>query len=133
MFILIFTRASSLQVNSEQMNEGEESIPSTEVRKKRRASGFRYSSKKDLDRSRVKRLAAKARGIKLDTVTKALSYPGTQSSGSVGGSGGPHCLDVLVEDDGGRKELLEGENTFQVSNFQIKFIYCLSRLELVIL
>jgi hypothetical protein len=125
MFILIFTRAFSLQVNSEQMNEGEESIPSTEVRKKRRASGFRYSSKKDLDRSRVKRLAAKARGLKLDTVTKALSYLGTQSSGSVGGSGGPHCLDVLVEDDGGRKELLqgnsyiEGENTFQVCNFQI--------------
>jgi DNA-binding transcriptional MerR regulator len=125
MFILIFTRASSLQVNSEQMNEGEESIPSTEVRKKRRASGFRYSSKKDLDRSRVKRLAAKARGIKLATITKALSYPGTQSSGSVGGSGGPHCLEVLVEDDGGRKELLEGnsyiegENTLKVSNFEI--------------
>jgi hypothetical protein len=125
MFILIFTRASSLQVNSEQMNEGEESILSTEVRKKMRASRFRYSSKKDLDRSRVKRLAAKARGIKLATVTKALSYLGTQSSGSVGGSGGLHCLDVLVEDDGGRKELLEGnsyiegENTLKVSNFQI--------------
>jgi DNA-binding transcriptional MerR regulator len=125
MFILIFTRASSLQVNSEQMNEGEESIPSTEARKKRRALGFRYSSKKDLDRSRMKRLAAKARGIKLATVTKALSYLGTQSSGSVGGSGGPHCLEVLVEDDGGRKELLEGnsyiegENTLKVSNFQI--------------
>jgi DNA-binding transcriptional MerR regulator len=94
-------------------------------RKKRRASGFRYSSKKDLDRSRVKRLATKAKDIELATVTKALSYPGTQSSGSVGGSSGPHCLEVVVEDDGGRKELLEGnshiegESILKVSNFQI--------------
>jgi hypothetical protein len=41
------------------MNEGDESLPSTETRKKRRGLGFRYSSKKDLERSRVKKRTAK--------------------------------------------------------------------------
>jgi hypothetical protein len=37
------------------MNEGDEAIESTVTRKKKRRSGFRYSSKKVLERSRVKR------------------------------------------------------------------------------
>jgi hypothetical protein len=107
------------------MNEGEESILSTKGRKKMRASGFWYSSKKDLDSSRVKKLATKARSIELATVTKALSYPSIQSSSFVGGSGGPHYLEIVVEDDGVRKELvegnsyIEGKSTLKVSNFQI--------------
>jgi hypothetical protein len=36
---LIYTSASSLQFPLEQMNEGDESLPSTETRKKRRGSG----------------------------------------------------------------------------------------------
>jgi hypothetical protein len=35
----------------EQMNEGDEAIESTVTRKKKRRSGFRYSSKKVLERS----------------------------------------------------------------------------------
>ena len=73
----------------------------------------------------MKRLAAKARGLELAIVTKALLYPSAQSSGSISRSGGPHYLEVVVEDDGGRKELvegnsyIEGDNTLKVSNFQI--------------
>jgi hypothetical protein len=92
------------------MNEGDESKPSTETRKKRRGLGFRYSSKKDLGPSKLKRLAAKARSFELATITKALLYPSVQSSGSDDGSGGPHCLQVVVEEDGGRKELGEGNS-----------------------
>jgi hypothetical protein len=55
------------------MNEGGGLIPSREARKKRRRSGFRYSSKKDLERSKLKR-AAKTRASELASVTKALSY-----------------------------------------------------------
>jgi DNA-binding transcriptional MerR regulator len=58
------------------MNEGDESIPSTVTRKKRRGSGFRFSSKKDLERSKLKR-TARAGGSELASVEKALSYPST--------------------------------------------------------
>jgi hypothetical protein len=43
------------------MNEGDGSIPSRETRKKKKGSGFRYSSKKDLEQSKLKR-ATKSRG-----------------------------------------------------------------------
>jgi DNA-binding transcriptional MerR regulator len=69
------------------MNEGGGFIPSREVRKKKRGSGFRYSSKKDLERSKLKR-AAKTRASELASITKALSYPRAQSSGGVSGLGG---------------------------------------------
>jgi DNA-binding transcriptional MerR regulator len=85
------------------MNEGEESIPSTVTRKKRRGSGFRFSSKKNLERSKLNRIA-RASGSELASVKKALSYPSTLSSGSAVGSGGPHCLDRVEEHDGERIE-----------------------------
>jgi DNA-binding transcriptional MerR regulator len=53
------------------MNEGDESFPTM---KKKRGSGFRYSSKKVLERSRLTRLA-KARGCEVTSVTRMLSYP----------------------------------------------------------
>jgi hypothetical protein len=56
------------------MNECDELFPATESRKKKRGSGFRFSSKKVLDRSRLKRLA-KARGCEVTSVTRTLSYP----------------------------------------------------------
>jgi hypothetical protein len=56
------------------MNECDESFPATESRKKKRGSGFRYSSKKVLERSRLTRLA-KARGCEVISVTRTLSYP----------------------------------------------------------
>jgi hypothetical protein len=59
------------------MNEGGGLIPSRETRKKRKRSGFRYSSKKDLDHSKLKK-ATKTRASELASVTKALSYPRAQ-------------------------------------------------------
>jgi hypothetical protein len=88
----------------EQMNEGGGLIPSRETRKRRRRSGFRYSSKKDLERSKLKR-AAKTRASELASVTKALSYPRAQSSGGVSGSGGPFCLEGVKEQDGDEVDL----------------------------
>ena len=55
------------------MNEIDEAIVST--RKKRRRSGFRYSSRKALQRSRVKRESSKVGGVQLESVRKALSFP----------------------------------------------------------
>jgi hypothetical protein len=57
------------------MNERDEAIESTETRKKRRRSGFRYSSKKVLECSRVKRETAKVGGVQFKSVTRTLSYP----------------------------------------------------------
>jgi hypothetical protein len=104
------------------MNEGGGLIPSREARKKRRGSGFRYSSKKDLDRSKLKR-SAKTRASELASVTKALSYPRAQSSGGLSGSGGPLCLEGVKEQDGDEEDLRqcsykgEGECPVQVSTF----------------
>ena len=56
------------------MNEGSGFISSKEARKKKRRSGFRYSSKKDLECSKLQS-PAKTRASELASVTKALSYP----------------------------------------------------------
>ena len=55
------------------MNEIDEANVST--RKKKRRSGFRYSSKKDLQRSRVRRETSKVGRIQLESVRKALTFP----------------------------------------------------------
>jgi hypothetical protein len=104
------------------MNEGGGLIPSREARKKKRGSGFRYSSKKDLERSKLKK-AAKTRASELASITKALSYPRAQSSGGVSGSGGPFCLKGVKEQEGDEVDLRqynsmdEGECPLQVSTF----------------
>ena len=56
------------------MNECDELLLATASRKKKRGSGFRFSSKKVFDRFRLKRLAT-ARGCKVSSVTRTLSYP----------------------------------------------------------
>jgi hypothetical protein len=56
------------------MNECDESIPAMESRKKKRGFGFRFSSRKELECSRLIRLA-KARGCEVTSVTRTLSYP----------------------------------------------------------
>ena len=56
------------------MNDCDELIPITESRKKKRGFGFRFSSKRVLDRSRLKKLA-KARVCEVPSVTQTLSYP----------------------------------------------------------
>jgi hypothetical protein len=121
-FNLIFRISSSSQDILEQMNEGGGLIPSREARKKKRGSGFRYSSKKNLEHSRLKR-AAKTRASELASITKALSYPRAQSSGGVSGSGGPLCLEGVNEQEGDEVDLRqcnsvdEGECPLQVSTF----------------
>ena len=72
--------------------------------KKRRRSGFRYSSRKALSRSRLSR-QAKARGCDVTSVTRTLSYPSLnpseRSSGDIEGGGaatsGSPCLESIAE------------------------------------
>jgi hypothetical protein len=56
------------------------SNPSTETRKEKRDSGFRYLSKKVLDRSKLNRKSTKDRGFQYASITKALAYPSALSS-----------------------------------------------------
>jgi hypothetical protein len=122
---LISCIASSSEEILEQMNERGGLIPSRETRKKRRRSGFRYSSKKDLECSKLKR-AAQTRASELVSVTKALSYQRALSSGGVSGSGGPFGLDGVQEQDGEELDLrqcrsmAEGECTLQVSTVEFR-------------
>jgi hypothetical protein len=57
------------------MSEADGTIPTTVTRKRKRGSGFRYSSRKALARSRVRKEAAKGRVSDFGSVRKALSYP----------------------------------------------------------
>src|SRR5450759_4292642 len=57
------------------MSEADGTIPTTVTRKRKKGTGFRYSSKKVLERSRVRREAAKGRVLEFGSVRKALSYP----------------------------------------------------------
>jgi hypothetical protein len=57
------------------MSEAERTIPTPVTRKWRRGSGFRYSSKKALNRSRLLRETKKAREFEIGSVRKALTYP----------------------------------------------------------
>jgi hypothetical protein len=57
------------------MSEADSTIPTTVTRKRRRGSGFRYSSKKALNRSRLLRETKRAREFEIGSVRKALTYP----------------------------------------------------------
>jgi hypothetical protein len=50
-------------------------IPTTVTKKWKRGSGFRYSTKKALERSRLSKVTAKGRVLELGRVRKALTYP----------------------------------------------------------
>jgi hypothetical protein len=80
------------------MNKGDESILSTETRKRKRKPGLRFSRKKDLERSRLSRSNAKA-------VKKVLSYPD---------SGGSAVLEPVEELAGVR---IETNNSILVCEF----------------
>jgi hypothetical protein len=96
----------------EQMRECDESINATGTKKKRRRSGFRYSSQKVLDRSRLTRLA-KARGCELTPVTRTLSFPSSVPIelciGDIHAFALSPCdspiLVLIEESDEGRKEI----------------------------
>jgi hypothetical protein len=109
------------------MNERDDQIESTESRKKKRRSGFRFSSKKVLERSRVKRETAKFRRIQFESVTKALSYPSKIADGAVGSTFQP-CLDSVEEHERDRIErscgnaITYGGCNIEVSNFYFQII-----------
>ena len=93
------------------MNEGVEAIEVTETRNKRRHSGFRYSSRKILNRSRVQREVAKVGGNQFKSVTKALSFDECDIVHNVCavGSSFPPCLDRVLEHDGVGEDLSIGD------------------------
>ena len=64
-----------LHLEIEQMSEADGTIPTTVTRKRKRGSGFRYSSKKALNRFRLLRETKKATGLGIGSVRKALTYP----------------------------------------------------------
>jgi hypothetical protein len=57
------------------MSEADGTIPTTVTRKRKRGSGFRYSTKKALEHSKLSKEKAKGRGLELESVRKALTYP----------------------------------------------------------
>jgi hypothetical protein len=57
------------------MSEADGSIPTTVTRKRKRGSGFRYSTKKALERSKLSKEKARGTGLELGSVRKALTYP----------------------------------------------------------
>ena len=59
------------------MNDNDESFPSMETRKTKRCYGFRFSSKKVLEFSRLTRRIAKAGGCEFTSITRTLLYPNT--------------------------------------------------------
>jgi hypothetical protein len=109
------------------MNEGDEAIESMVTRKKKRRSGFRYSSKKVLEPSRVKRETTNVGRIQFKSVTKALSYPSeigdiVHHDCSVR-SGFPLCLDSVEELDGDGVELNYGNAiTYDGCNIKVNNI-----------
>ena len=106
------------------MNELDESFVSIETRKKRRQSGFRYSSKKVLQRSRVQRETSKVGRIQLESVTKALAFPSeivdsVHHDCALRSSLQPF-LDSVEEHDGDGIELTCGHaSTFDISNIKV--------------
>lgn len=87
------------------MNEGDELFPSIVTRKKRRQSGFRYSSRKALERSRESRRTAIACNSDFIPVTRILLYCSIETSETcfpknyvcATGSSRSHLLDLVEE------------------------------------
>jgi hypothetical protein len=57
------------------MSEADGTIPSTVTRKRKRRSGFKFSTKKVLERSKLLKEKATGRVLELGSVQKALMYP----------------------------------------------------------
>jgi hypothetical protein len=89
------------------MSDLGELVPSTETRKKKRGSGFRFSSKKVIDHSRLAKKTAKAGGSKFNAVAKVLTFSSALSSEiehSHCVNGGRNLSDSILEADGLRVE-----------------------------
>jgi hypothetical protein len=57
------------------MSEADGMIPTMVTKKRKRRFGFRYSTKKALERSIVLKEIAKGRVLELGSMRKALTYP----------------------------------------------------------
>ena len=104
------------------MSDCDEVFPVTVSRKRRRRSGFRFSSKKVLDRSRLKRLAI-AGGGEVKSVTRTLSYPSIdpseECSSDIHGRVGTPCESPnLVSIDEFEEERKENSNVHQSNKFE---------------
>ena len=81
------------------MNDCDELLLAIASRKKKKESGFRFSSKKVLDHSRLKRLA-KARGCEVTSVSRTLSYPSLipseEFSSDIHGSAATPCNSLVL-------------------------------------
>ena len=115
------------------MYEEGEATMSSAARKRKRRSGFRFSSRKVLERSRMKRETSRVEGIQLESATKELSFPceisDTIHRQSAPGSSLPTCLDSVVEVEGdgvdltfGNAVIFKGSNRkVWKFNFQVTF------------
>ena len=94
------------------MNEGSEAIKFRKTKKKRRRSAFRFSSRKVLERLRLKKETAKVGECQLDSIRKALSYPSEicdiDHRDCATGSSYPPCLDSVLEHDGAGLDMTFG-------------------------
>ena len=106
------------------MNEGVEAIELTETRKKRRRSGFRFSSRKVLNRSRVHREATKVGGYQFQSITRALSYEECDIVHNVYAVESTYtpCLDRVLEHDGLGRDLSIGNAiTYEDCNQKVRY------------
>jgi hypothetical protein len=71
----IFLEAQRSYKELEQMSEADGTGPTTVTRKRKRGSGFKYSTKKALERSKLSKEIAKGRVLGLGSVRMALTYP----------------------------------------------------------
>jgi hypothetical protein len=70
----IFLEAQRSYKELEQKNEADGMGPATVTRKRKRGSGFKYSTKKALERSKLSKEIAKDRVLELGSMRKALTY-----------------------------------------------------------
>jgi hypothetical protein len=71
----IFLEAQRSYKDLEQMSEADGTGPAMVTRKRKRGSGFKYSTKKALEHSKLSKEIAKGRVLELGSVRKALMYP----------------------------------------------------------
>lgn len=127
--ILTISQALCSQCLLEQMYEEGEATMSSVARKRKRRSGFRFSSRKVLERSRAKRETSRVEGFELESVTKELLFSCEISDSiyreSSPKSSLPTCLDSVVEVEGDGLEMTErNADIFEASNRKVwKWIY----------
>jgi hypothetical protein len=103
--------------------EGEATVSSV-ARKRKRRSGFRFSSRKVLERSRVKRETCRVEGFERESVTKELLFSCEISDSiyreSALRSSLPTCLHSVVEVEGDGVDMTQrNADIFEGSNRKV--------------